>query len=61
MSKRDEIKDLIEAWDECDDECGECLLSNYVDIFGTKHILCSVVREIWKAGIDDYKKVNGIK
>lgn len=61
MSKREQINDLIEAWNECDDECDDCFLANYIDIFGTQHILCSVVQQIWKAGIEAYKKENNIK
>ena len=61
MSKREEIQDLICAWNECDDECGECILANYIHIFNTDHILCSVVQQIMEAGIAAFKRENNIK
>lgn len=61
MNKREQLEDYVSEYEECDSECGECRLSNYVTILDTDYILCSIISEIYNKAIDSFKKENHIK
>lgn len=61
MTTREMIENMVETWKECDEECDDCLLGQYVNIFGREVILCRIISQAWNEGILTYKKVNGIK
>lgn len=61
MTTREMIENMVETWKECDEECDECLLGQYVNIFGREVILCRIISQAWNEAIMTYKKVNGIK
>lgn len=61
MTNREFIEDLVDTWQECDDECDKCRLGGYVNIFGKEIILCRLISQAWNKAISVYKRVNGIK
>lgn len=60
MNKEEFLKDLITTYEECDSECGECLLANYITIFDTEYLLCDVIQSAYQAGILNFCKINKI-
>lgn len=61
MSKREQIEDFVEEFEECDRECDDCRLSNYITIFNTQYLLCDLVDIIYSKAIEKFKKENHIK
>ncbi len=61
ITTREFINSLVDAWKECDEECEDCILGEYVNIFGREIILCRIISQACNEAILEYKKANGIK
>lgn len=60
MNKEEFLKDLISTYEECDSECGDCILANYVTIFDTEYLLCDLIQTTYQAGVLNFCKLNKI-